>query len=285
MELVSATCEKFEHLESELTAMDGKMKQPQVTGDPRHPGIPELHSPEAPQPLAAGGLPRPSVSILQPDEWVMLFQKYPCLLDTLIPWVQTRLRQIFMNNWMEAAIVKDTDMDIQSNHVIDENEFTTVTFLQQLICAAVQRCKRQARLLLAQQLHLPAQVPALLRALQAAPRMRSPTPPSLPWVGILADPHLLPLPLLLECKEPQEPKESVPGPSISHWGSEPSPNGHSDPQRHGPAALQLSSQQEDGTAWVTLEDASGIGQIGIGPPAGACASPQRLSALESQLSK
>lgn len=205
----------------------------QARGDPRHLN---LHFSGASQTWAAEGALRHPVGSLQPGEWMVLFRDHPCLLDTLVLWVRPRLRQIFRSNWTEADLVEDAVMDILTNHGIDEDQLTQMLwvslqnhaaiFVQQLIRVAVQRCSREACRLLAHQPCLPAQVPALLTALQDTPWMRCPTPPPLPWMGISEATPLYPLPSLLEQEEPQEePEESDPASSTSKQGSEPSPEG------------------------------------------------------------
>ncbi|CAN8220124.1 unnamed protein product [Coccothraustes coccothraustes] len=199
-------------------------------GDPRHLA---LHFSGASQTWAAEGVPRHPMGSLQAGEWMVLFQHHPYFLETLVLWVRLRLRQIFRNNWMEADLVEDTVLDILTNHGIDEDQLVqtlgvslqnhAAAFVQQLIRFAVRQCSREACRLLTHQPHLPAQVPALLTALQDAPWMRCPTPPPLPWVGISEATSLYPLPLLLEQEEPQEePEESVPGSSTSRQSSDPS---------------------------------------------------------------
>ncbi|XP_053859486.1 uncharacterized protein LOC128822028 isoform X1 [Vidua macroura] len=205
----------------------------QARGDPRQL---DLHFSGASQTWAAEGVPRHPVAGLQPREWMVLFRDHPCLLDTLMLWLRPRLRQIFRNNWMEADLVEVTVLDILTNHGIDEDQLVQMLgvslqnnvaiFVQQLIRVAVRQCSREACRLLTHQPYLPAQVPALLTALQDAPWVRCPTPPPLPWIGISEAAPLYPLPLLLEQEEPQEePEESVPGSSTSRRGSDPSPEG------------------------------------------------------------
>ncbi|XP_005061036.1 PREDICTED: uncharacterized protein LOC101822224 [Ficedula albicollis] len=209
----------------------------QARGDPRHL---DLHFSGAPQTWAAEGVPRHPVGSLQPGEWMVLFRDHPCLLDTLVLWVRPRLRQIFRNNWTEADLVEDAVMDILTNHGIDEDQLIQMlwvslqnlaaTFVQQLVRVAVRRCSREACRLLAHQPCLPAQVPALLTALQDAQWMRCPTPPPLPWMGIPEATPLYPLPSLLEQEEPhEEPEESDPASSTSRQSSEALLRGRGDP--------------------------------------------------------
>ncbi|GAB0204834.1 E3 ubiquitin-protein ligase Topors-like [Grus japonensis] len=193
----------------------------------------DLHHPAAPQPPAAGGVPRGPVGGLQPEEWVVLFRDHPTLLETLLPWVQPRLRQIFRNNRMEAATVEDTLMAVLTNHGMDEELLVqmlgaslqnhTVSFVQQLMRVAVRRCGREARRLLGQQQGLP----ALAVPPPPDPAWRSsPAPHPQPVVGVLAASPLLPLPSPPEQEEPQEePGQAVPGPSTSSRGTEGSPEG------------------------------------------------------------
>ncbi|GAB0204833.1 hypothetical protein GRJ2_002948900 [Grus japonensis] len=193
----------------------------------------DLHHPAAPQPPAAGGVPRGPVGGLQPEEWVVLFRDHPTLLETLLPWVQPRLRQIFRNNRMEAATVEDTLMAVLTNHGMDEEllvqmlgaslQNRTVTFVQQLMRVAVRRCGREARRLLGQQQGLP----ALAVPPPPDPAWRSsPAPHPQPVVGVPAASPLLPLPSPPEQEEPQEePGQAVPGPSTSSRGTEGSPEG------------------------------------------------------------
>ena len=212
----------------------------QAGGAPRHPAAHDLHHPGAPQPWAAERVPRYPVGGLQPEEWVILFRDHPTLLEILLPWLQPRLRQIFRNNRMEAAMVEDTIMTILTNHGMDEEllvrmlggslQNRTVTFVQQLIRVAVRRCSREARRLLGQQEGLPAPAQPPPAALPDPLWTTSLAPPLLPVVGVPAATSLLPLPSPPEQEEPQlEPGEAVPGPSTSSRGSEHFPGG---PRRH-----------------------------------------------------
>ncbi|XP_054373878.1 uncharacterized protein LOC129047023 [Molothrus ater] len=208
----------------------------QARGDSRYP---DIHFSGASQTWSAEGVPRHPVGSLQPGEWMVLFWDHPCLLETLVLWVRLRLRQIFRNNWMEADLVEDSVLDILTSHGIDEDQLVQMlgvslqnhaaTFVRQLIRVAVRQCSREACRLLTHQPYLPAQVPALLTALQDAPWMRCPTPPPLPWMRISEATPLYPLPSLLEQEEPQEePEESVPGSPLPDRAVTPLLRGHGD---------------------------------------------------------
>ena len=83
-----------------------------------------------------------------------LFHDHSTLLETLLPWFQPRLRQIFRNNRREAAVVEDNVLAILTNHGMDEELLLHLlepslqnrmpTFMQQLIHVAVRQCIREA---------------------------------------------------------------------------------------------------------------------------------------------
>ncbi|KAK4815579.1 hypothetical protein QYF61_004096 [Mycteria americana] len=223
----------------------------QAGGAPGYPAAHDLHHPGAPQPWAAEGVPRRPAGGLQPEEWMILFQDHPTLLETLLPWVQPRLRQIFRNNRREAAMVEDTVMAILTNHGMDEELLVqmlvvslqnhTVTFVQQLIHVAVRRCSREARRLLGQQEGLPCPAQCPPAVLQYPVQMSSPAPHPLPLVGVPAATPLLPLPSLLEQEEPQEePGEAVPRASTPSWGSEHSSGGPWQPPKRRTSSSEAS---------------------------------------------
>lgn len=225
----------------------------QAGGAPRHPASRDLGQSGAPQPWAVEEVPRAPVGGLQPEEWVILFRDHPTLLQTLLPWVQQRLRQIFRNNWAEAAMVEDTITAILTNHGVDGELLVrtlgvslqnhTVTFVQQLIRVAVRRCSREALRLLCSQEGLPAPDQPPLAAQRDPAWMSLPAPRSLPLVGLPAATPLLPLPSLPEQEMPQEESgEPVPRLSTSSQGSERSP---ARPRR---APKRRTSSSEDPTA-------------------------------------
>ncbi|PKU39576.1 e3 ubiquitin-protein ligase topor [Limosa lapponica baueri] len=79
----------------------------QVGRAPCHPATHDLHHPGAPQWWAVEGVSRHYMGGLLPEEWVILFWYHPILLETLLLWIQPRLRQIFRNNQMEVDMVGD----------------------------------------------------------------------------------------------------------------------------------------------------------------------------------
>ena len=106
---------------------------------------------------------------------------------------------------MQAAMVKDTIMTILTNHGMDEDLLVqvlrvslqnhTMTFMQQLIHAAVQRCSWEACYLLNQQEGLPALAQPSPEALRDSAQTSSPATDPMPLVGVPAAIPLSPLPL------------------------------------------------------------------------------------------